>query len=193
MRRRATLSFGRCFWRLGLCSMLLSGCGAGAGIDDVAAGADALVGDAGPAGMTAIYINEVAAKGAAIGTFNPTGSDWAELYNNSNSSLDLTGYRVIDSAKKGFAEATALPPNTKIPARGYLIVYFNNEGAGTPNIDSKLGKDEALSLWHPEGKQIDVVNWELGDSPEGKSWGRSPDASAIFKTFINPTPEAPNE
>ena len=176
-----------------LCSVLLWGCSSGSVSGDVDAGGDALIGDVGPVGMTALYINEVAAKGAAIGPFNPTASDWVELYNDSNSSLDLTGYRVIDGAKKGFAEATALPPNTKIPARGYLVLYFNDQGAGTPNIDSKLGKDEALSLYHPSGLRIDVVNWELGDSPEGKSWGRSPDGSAVFKTFVNPTPEAPNE
>jgi hypothetical protein len=176
-----------------LCALLSWGCGDGAVGDDVDGGGDAMVGDVGPIGMTALFINEVAAKGTAIGPFNPTASDWVELFNQSNSTLDLAGYRLIDSAKKGFAEATALPPHTKIPARGYLILYFNNDGAGTPNIDGKLGKDEALSLYHPGGLRIDVVNWELGDSPAGKSWGRSPDGSSVFKTFVQPTPGAPNE
>ena len=176
-----------------LCAVLSFGCGDAGDSSDVNAGSDAVSGDVGPIGMTALYINEVAAKGTAIGPFNPTASDWVELYNDSNSTLDLTGYRLIDSAKKGFALATALPPNTLIPARGYLVLYFNEEGAGTPNIDGKLGKDEALSLYHPGGLRIDVVNWELGDSPEGKSWGRSPDGSSVFTTFVQPTPEAPNE
>lgn len=140
-----------------------------------------------------LFINEVVAKGVTRPGFNDTGSDWMELFNGSNSEVDLEGYRLIDSAKKPFDSAFALGPGTKIAAGGYLVVFFNAEGNGTPVIQKKLGADEAASLYHPSGLLVDQVNWETGDSPQGASWGRSPDGGKVFKTFAKPSPNAAND
>ena len=140
-----------------------------------------------------IVINEVAPKGAKAGTFNPTGSDWAELYNAGDSVVDLENWRVIDSKSKGFNVAFPLPKNTKIAAKGYLLIWFNHDSAGSPVIDKKLGGDEALSVYHPSGALADMVNWEAEDSVPAKSWGRTPDGGSVFVIFDKPTPGAANK
>ena len=156
-------------------------------------GADAGPADGEIAGVPKLFINEIVAKAVPQTGFNDTGSDWLELYNAGETSIDLQGYRLIDSAKKGFDEALPLPPKTTIEAGGFLVVFFNKEGNGTPVIEKGLSKDEAASLFHPTGLLIDRVNWEDGDSPEGASWGRFPDGGGALKTLAKPTPNAPNE
>jgi hypothetical protein len=162
----------------------------------VALAASACSSDGGNGGgggsQVGVVVNEVVAKALADASFNPTGSDWIELYNDGDAEVDLEGARLIDSKSKGFAEATALPPGTKIPAKGYLVVFFNHDGAGTPVIDKGLGAKEAVTLFDRDGVTLDQVDWKDGDAPEGKSWGRSPDGAAVFRTFDKPTPNAKN-
>ena len=131
-------------------------------------------------------------RSLADASFNPTGSDWVELYNDGDAAVDLSGARMIDSKTKGFADATALPPGTSIPAKGFLIVFFNHDGAGTPVIDKGLGASEALTLFGSDGIQLDQVDWKDGEAPEGKSWGRSPDGASVFRTFDKASPNAKN-
>ena len=140
-----------------------------------------------------LFINEVVAKAAKGDPANPTGSDWLELYNDGAEEVDLTGCRILDSAKKPFDSGFTLPPGTKIGAKGFLVVFFNHDGAGTPVIDKGLAADEAATLWDSTGKMLDQVNWETGDAPQGNSWGRVPDGSKVFKTMTKPTPGAANE
>lgn len=155
-------------------------------------GADAGV-DGAISGVPKLFINEIAAKAAPVQGFNETASDWLELYNDGDTALQLQGYRLIDSAKKTFDEALPLPPNTEIAAKGFLVVFFNAEGNGTPVIQKGLGKDEAATLFHPSGLLLDRVNWEEGDAPEGATWGRYPDGADVLKTLAKPTPNASNE
>jgi len=185
-----------------LCAAIFSmtACSASAGND--AGSTDAGVNDAGapdgaggedvglPADRT-VFINEVVAK-AVPDKINPTASDWLELYNKTEAKIDLAGWRIIDSKTKPFAEAIALPPGTSIPAKGYLLIYFNKDGAGSPTIPKGLSGKEAVSLFSADGKLQDIVDWKDGDVPEGKSWGRTPDGSDVTKTFDTPTPNAAN-
>ena len=144
-----------------------------------------------PADRT-VFINEVVAKAVPDAKYNPTASDWVELYNSSSEKIDLAKWRIIDSKSKPFAEAIALPPGTTIPAKGYLLIYFNKDGAGSPTIAKGLSATEALALFSPDGVLQDLVDWKEGDAPEGKSWGRTPDGSEITKTFDKPSPNAAN-
>ena len=181
-----------------LCAVLTvstSGCGTEPPTNNAAdaTAADGGSTDGGATEAAALFLNEVVAKGVTRPGFNDTGSDWIELYNSGSAEIDLQGYRLIDSAKKTFDAAYALPPGTTILGGGYLVVFFNSEGNGTPVIQKKLGADEAASLFHPSGLLVDRVNWETGDSPAAASWGRSPDGGKLFKTFAKPTPNAAND
>ncbi|HAN30636.1 MAG TPA: hypothetical protein DCQ06_03470 [Myxococcales bacterium] len=139
-----------------------------------------------------VVINEVVAKAINDPTFNPTASDWVELYNRSAKPIEMDGWKINDSKSKGADFAYPLPPGLTIPAKGFLVLFFNKDGAGSPVIGKGLSSSEALSLFDDNGQLHDLVDWKDGDAPEGKSWGRSPDGSAAFATFSSPTPNAPN-
>ena len=159
---------------------------------DTTAG-DGAAQDAGPVVIPKVFLNEVVAKGVAGSPGNATGSDWIELYNAEDAAVSLAGFKIIDSGQKTAEYAFPLPPGTSIAAKGYLVVFFNHDGAGSPVIDKGLGADEAATLFHPSGAVVDRVNWEDGDAPEGKSWGRLPDGSAMFSTMAVPTLGAANK
>src|SRR5690242_12271094 len=53
-----------------------------------------------------LYINEIFA----------TGDDWIELYNASNDTKDISGYKIYDDV----ANKYTLPNSTTIPAKGFL-------------------------------------------------------------------------
>ena len=104
-----------------LCAVLIvstSGCGTEPPINNAAdaIAADGGSTDGGAVEVAALFLNEVVAKGVTRPGFNDTGSDWIELYNAGSAEIDLQGYRLIDSAKKTFDAAYALPPGTTAAA-----------------------------------------------------------------------------
>lgn len=125
---------------------------------------------------TGLVINEVVAAG------DP---DWFELYNSSLQTLDLSTVTFTDDrttpAKAHFATGTTLAPGA------FLRVDVSDTTAGF-----SLGSDEEVSIYTSTGKLIDLVDWNDGDSPKGKSYGRFPDATGAFKTLNIPTPGAAN-
>jgi len=156
---------------------------------DAANPADAAA-DAEPAKPGALVLNEVGAKGAPIGSWNPQASDWMELYNGTDAAIDLKGYVTVD--KKSFDIAGQLPPGTKIAAKGYLIVWFNHSGIGTPVIDKGISSPGSASVFAPDGKLVDTTTWVAGAAPAGGSWARAKDGGLPWKTFTLATPEKPN-
>lgn len=160
------------------------------------AGAAALVGlqmvtACGAPDTRSIFINEVAALGEARGGFNPSGSDWIELYNASPHSVSLHGCRLDDRAGKQ-EKAALLPAGTTIGPHGFLIVYFNHDGIGSPVVAKALRSDEEVVFYNRLGRVIDSVDWNEGQSPAGGSYGRASDGGPTFKTFAVPTPGQPN-
>ncbi len=148
-------------------------------------------GDGGPP-QAGVVLNEIVCAAIADGSFNPIGSDWAELFNGSAEAVDLSGARLIDSKSKTFDEAMALPAGTKIPALGYLVVFFNDQGFGNPVIEKGLSSSEALTFFGSDGLLLDQLDWKEGDCLEGASWGRSPDGGSALRAFDAPTPNAKN-
>lgn len=143
-----------------------------------------------------LYLNEIAAKGTPIDTFNPSGGDWVEIYNADSADVDLTGYRIA-SVLKPFAEAPPLPPGTSIAAHGFLVIYFNHDNAGSPVIDDKLkgSADSSLNIWSPDAKVLDSVTWTADKVIKGGSLCRTPDGHNSWKLVekIDATPGKPNK
>lgn len=127
------------------------------------------------ADFAGLVINEVVAAG------DP---DWFELYNRSDRTLDLSQLTFTDDVtvptKGAFAPGTTLAPGA------YLRIDVADEGAGF-----KLGGDELVAVYAGTGL-IDEVDWDEGDAPKGKSFGRMPDGTGPFMTLDTPTPGAPN-
>jgi len=86
---------------------------------------------------------------------NPEGSDteneWIELYNNSSSEVDISGW-IIDDEEGGSTPHT-FPQGTKITAQGYLVIYRSES-----NIALNNNGDE-VRLFHPDGNLVDQVSF----------------------------------
>ena len=132
------------------------------------------------AGDVGLVINEVAAKGDPL--------DWFELHNTSPDPIALEGFEVADDLGDA-GKRVAFPAGTVIQPGAYL--QFRTDKDGWPGF--ALGGDEELGIWLLDGTPVDRVDWEEGQSPEGRSYARLPDATGDFRTVDDPTPGAANQ
>ena len=132
------------------------------------------------AGEVGLVINEVAAKGDPL--------DWFELHNTSPEPVALDGFVVADDLTDA-GKRVAFPAGTTIRPGGY--VQFQTDSDGWPGF--ALGGDEELGIWLSNGTPVDSVDWDEGQSPDGQSYARVPDATGDFRTVDDPTPAASNQ
>lgn len=127
-----------------------------------------------------LVINEVAAKGDPL--------DWFELYNASSDPIELFDLLVADRLTDA-GKRVSFPPGTEIQPGEYL--QFQLDKDGWPGF--ALGSDEELGIWLPDGTLVAMVDWDEGQSGEGESYARIPDAAGEFQTVGNPTPGEANQ
>lgn len=142
----------------------------------------------------AIQINEI--------MFNPLGDDsgenlegeWIELYNPTNTDLDLVNWRIEDEVGHQIILSNHNSCNdineieqgsTIIPGQGYLVIFVH----GRP-ILRNTGDD--VTLYDDQGTMIDHISYP-GSTVEDKTYGRIPDGSDNWQRWLPPTPLAPNE
>ena len=129
---------------------------------------------------TGLVINEVAAKGDPL--------DWVELHNTLPDPIALDGFEVADSLTDA-AKRVAFPAGTVIQPGAYMQFELDKES--WPGF--ALGGDEELGIWLLDGTPVASVDWDEGQSGEGQSYARVPDAAGDFQTVDNPTPGAANQ
>ena len=127
-----------------------------------------------------LVINELAAKGDPL--------DWFELHNPTSDLIVLDGFEVADSLTDA-GKRVAFPAGTTIEPGAYMQFALDKDG--WPGF--ALGGDEELGIWLLDGTGVARVDWDEGDSGEGQSYARVPDATGDFQTVDNPTPSAPNQ
>lgn len=125
-----------------------------------------------------LLINEVAAAG--------TPNDWLELYNPGDAAVSLAGWTFADSLTDPTKRA-AFPAEATVPAKGFLLVECTDEANGF-----KLGKDEEVAIFAPDGSLVDSVDWADGDSPVDASYARVPNGGATWQTVTPATPGSSN-
>jgi hypothetical protein len=105
--------------------------------------------------------------------------DWIELYNLSSSPVNLSGYYLSDNKKE--PGKWKFPQGTNIAAKGYLIVWADNDTTETGlHANFKLsseGEDAVIS--NPEKTILDKVSFPA-QSLE-LSWSRVPNGTGEFK------------
>lgn len=109
-----------------------------------------------------------------------TESTSVELYNHSNGSLDLSGYRVGP-----WRFATEIPQGTIIPPRGFYWLESN--------FPYHLGYDGTIYLLAPDGVRVVDAVWH--QPPYGVSssdWGRYPDGADTFSGLACSSMGLPN-
>lgn len=135
-------------------------------------------------GTKPIVINEMLAGNQSKGA-DQDGEydDWIELYNNTSSTVDLSGYHLSDDAldisKWSIGDTFLLPDS-------YLIVWADSDVDQVGlHANFKLSSSgEHVFLTDAKGELVDEANF--GAQVQDVSWGRYPNGTGQF-VFLEPT------
>ncbi len=126
-----------------------------------------------------VVINEFMATNTGIvkDEYGET-EDWIELHNLTDQAVDLTGFSISDS-KDNLTKYT-FPEGVSIAARGYLIVWADEDGTqGKFHANFKLSQaGEAIFLLDKNNTLIDSVTF--GPQTTNKSAARRPNGTGNF-------------
>ena len=128
-----------------------------------------------------LVINEIVASAA------DDSNDWFELYNNSENTINLANYHVID--KSDDIDPVTLP-DIDLYAGEYITIYATDEDPDTYYVPFKLGKEDELSLILND-EVIDYIDWDESDVATGFSYGLS-SSTGFTHAFLTPTPSSEN-
>jgi hypothetical protein len=134
--------------------------------------------------VAGIKINEVMANASNSTNADGTITDWVELYNPSNGSIDLSGMSLTDQLAT--PRRWIFPAGSVIQAAGYRVVRFDSEASATTNPATVLNtgfglkaSGDAVYLFNrPQsgGELLDAVtfgiqapDWSIGRVPSGGS------------------------
>jgi CotH protein/lamin tail-like protein/type IX secretion system substrate protein len=132
-----------------------------------------------------VVINELSASNATIhADDNGEFDDWIEFFNNTTSSIDISGYYLSDDASN--LTQWTFPTGTVISANDYLIVWADKDTLQTGlHANFKLsGSGESLYLSDATGNVIDEISFSTQTTDV--TYGRFPNGTGPF-TQMNPT------
>ena len=122
--------------------------------------------------------------------------DWVELYNDSNSSIDIGGMYLSDTPNddKPYLIPNTDSSKTTIPPRGYLILWCDDDQEqGVLHMSKKLkGSGESIVLLEADGVTV-IDSYTYESQTTDISMGRDPDNLDSWVFFENPTPGLPNK
>ena len=161
----------------GLPAMLLPACGG----EDTTPSA--------PVSTSSVYVNELMPWNQAVyqdpdmlGEYD----DWLELYNASDTDVDLGGHFISDSDDNRLRHE--LPAGTIVPTGGVLVLIADGEPVqGDLHLPFRLSRDgEGVWLTDPDGNLMDST--VFGATPVQYSFARFPDGTGEFAWCEVPTP-----
>jgi len=126
-----------------------------------------------------VVINEfMASNDAAVADQDGEFDDWLELFNTTNSAIDLTGYFLSDNSEN--LDKYDIPDGTMIPANGYLIVWADEDGMQEGlHANFKLSAaGEELFLVNPDTVVVDEITF--GEQKTDISYARVPNGTGAF-------------
>jgi hypothetical protein len=126
-----------------------------------------------------VVINEIMALNATtVADQDGEYDDWIELYNKSESTVDLTGHYLTDNSKS--LTKWRFPNGTTIAGKGYLIVWADNDlDQQGLHASFRLSADgEEVVLVSPDLTILDKV--VFGPQIEDVSYARFPNGTGEF-------------
>jgi len=139
-----------------------------------------------------IVINEVCAKNTTYAAVDGKFYDWIELYNSTNSNIDLSGFGLSDKAEEPYL--FTFPNGTFIASGERLLIFCDSK---LKQLDGHLvapfglsTDGETLTLTNVDGKMADTITF--GTIETDVSYGRVPDGSESF-AILEMTPNSPNK
>ncbi len=142
---------------------------------------------ASPVSRTGVSINEILTANAntKIDPDFRQFSDWIELYNNSNSDLDLGGYYLSDD--KANPRKWRIPNSTTIKQHGYTLIWADKEDTKLHTNFSLSSSGGTLILSDSSGREVDQITYEKQKSDISCSKIND----HIY--FTEPTPQSANK
>ena len=143
-----------------------------------------------------IVINEfMASNGSVLQDDQGQYDDWIELYNTSDTPVDVGGLYVTDD----LADPTAWqipadrPQDTTIGAHGYLILWADRDvqDSGLHASFSLSASGEAVGLYAYDGVTL-IDGLVYLKQMQDLSYGRFPDGQGPWQFMAEPTPQAEN-
>ncbi|HEX2898128.1 MAG TPA: CotH kinase family protein, partial [Bacteroidia bacterium] len=139
-----------------------------------------------------LVINEFLAVNQS-GATDETGQfeDWIELFNNTQSTLVLTGLYLTDDVLNPVK--CALPAGTIIAPQGLLVVWADEDPTTTGNVHCNFklsGQGESILL--SNGGTLTLDSLDYGPQSADVSQGRCPDGTGAFSAQPSPTFNALN-
>ena len=140
-----------------------------------------------------LYINEFMASNAtticdSFGSY----SDWIELYNSTDTDMDISGFGISDNLSQPMKYR--FPDGTKIAAKGYLVVFCSgNEGLQNGELHAPFGLrsyGEDVVIANRAGRIIDSYSFKNQETDV--SMARIPDGAGEFQSNSQPSPGYPN-
>ena len=121
-------------------------------------------------------------------TYNFDG--WIELYNPTNSTINLSGY-YFSNTEQNLKLWKAPTTIGKIPSKGYLLIWFDNNSLNSNNVPFKLDVDGGtLFISKPTGELLISQAYPMG--LERVSYARTTDGGNQWGFTSSPTPKANN-
>lgn len=138
--------------------------------------------------------------GVVINELAGSGGDFVELFNGSDSEVDLSGFGLTDSDGDGgvrYATSLRFPAGSSIAARGYFTLSLEKD-CGTipgPCLRGEFGLSQStgdvVTLLDAENQTLAQEAYPPNGAPSGSSWARIHDGAATFEVQRR-SPGAPN-
>jgi len=144
-----------------------------------------------------ICINEVMASNSSAVPVPQTQryEDWIEIRNESDSPVDIGGLYLTNDpeAPAKWQIPADKPTATTIPAKGFLVIWADADGAGAGlHANFRLNADgDALYLFESNGRTL-IDSIEFGPQSPDVSFGRYPDGTGDWQFLSHFTPAGPN-
>ncbi len=131
------------------------------------------------AALSTVVINEFVSNGNS-------GEEWVELYNPTGSSVDLSGWEIVDSLDNRFT-IDEIASGTSLLAGGYLAIDRDRSGT----LGALNNNGDTIKLRNVLDAVIDLVEYgtssPLQPPSKGQSAGRAPDGDDTLATDLSPT------
>jgi hypothetical protein len=115
-------------------------------------------------------------------------SDWIEIYNAGNTTLNLDGYYVTDNLNR--PEKWQLTGNITLPAHGFILIWADGDSVGVHTPFKLAQEGEQIGVFSPTLELIDSITFPAQFTDI--SYGRKTDGSVAWGFFPEPTPGSSN-
>ncbi len=132
--------------------------------------------------VTDAVINELYSRGTI------EDPDWIEIYNNSSTEIDISGFRIYDSGgQSGAKPKKEFPAGTMIPANGFVVIVTDDE------TESGFGLSSGgETVWFEDASGMIIDSIAFPAMEETQSYGRFPDGTDNWQLLNTITKGGPN-